>query len=100
MGAAWRANAPMLHGGIRGRARAHAGRKEIPLMRAPLPNAIRGDYLLRSMCDEELNDLIVRLERQVQAMSQASTSLGAKLCAQYRAALQAARMEAERRRDE
>ena len=55
------------------------------------------DYLLRSMCDEELNELMQRLERQVRDMAQASTALGMKLCEQYRCALTAARIERDRR---
>jgi hypothetical protein len=55
------------------------------------------DYLLRSMCDEELDDLVQRLERQVRDMSQASTALGLKLCEHYRCALTVARLERDRR---
>jgi hypothetical protein len=57
------------------------------------------EYTLRSMADEELDALLQRLEHQVRYMSQASTSLGQKMAEQYRAALTAARLEAERRRD-
>jgi hypothetical protein len=58
------------------------------------------EYTLRSLCDEELEDLLQRLETQVRCMSQATTSLGKKLAEQYLAALTAARLEAQRRRDD
>jgi hypothetical protein len=58
------------------------------------------EYTLRSLCDEELEDLLQRLETQVRCMSEATTGLGKKLAEQYLAALTAARLEAQRRRDD
>jgi hypothetical protein len=45
------------------------------------------EYMLRSLADEALTDLIGRLERQVATMRQSATSLGLKLADQYAPAL-------------
>jgi hypothetical protein len=58
------------------------------------------EYALRSLADEELDALVLHLEAKVRCASLATTSLGQKLAEQYRAALTAARLEAERRRDD
>jgi hypothetical protein len=58
------------------------------------------EYTLRSLADEELERLLQKLEAQVKYMSLATTGLGQKLAEQYLATLTAARLEAQRRRDE
>jgi len=54
-------------------------------------------FTLRAVSDEELEDLCLRLERQVRDMAEASTSLGRKLHCEYSRALHAARLERDRR---
>jgi hypothetical protein len=54
-------------------------------------------YRLRSLGDDELAELVRRLEQQVRDMAEARTPLARKLAEEYRAQLCAARLEHERR---
>lgn len=61
-------------------------------MNAPL-------HTLRLLADDELGALVARLKRQVEALDHAAGEIGLRIRANYQDALDAALVEAERRRN-